>query len=446
VQEPARETPVLTRCDVLVVGGGAAGASAAVAAAREGARVVLAEGTGSLGGLATSGLIALLLSLDDGLGRPVVGGTCEELTRRMHARGAAFHPPASEWGDDDPEKIARYRKWGLVWGGSGAHHRVRYSVAYDPEAMRLALNEMVLEAGVDLFFHLQAADVLVDRDGDPEGAGDRLTGVAFQSKAGRRAVLADVVVDATGDGDVFASAGCAFDLERVHPWLWFRIGGVRDPERVLEEGAPFFRTPNPGQMLVPWGGVASLDRRIDATDPRDRSFAEIACRRLVMEEFEKLRQSRPELREAHVCEVARQLGITESRRLRGRYVLARADRGRPFDDAIAISGHWTKYGAVYAVPYRSLQASEIRNLLAAGRDISVDHPTHNATKEIPPCMATGEAAGVAAALACEVSGEVARVDVAVLRERLRGRGAIVDYPFAPAPPEPAVSPSRSRAD
>ena len=134
-----------------------------------------------------------------------------------------------------------------------------------------------------------------------------------------------------------------------------------------------------------------------------------------------------------LCNIATQLGITESRRLSGRYVLKREDRGRPFDDAIAITGHWTKYGAVYAVPYRSLQARELPNLLAVGRHISVDHPTHNATKEIPPCMATGEAAGIAGALACNRQGDVARVDVEEIQRRLRQAGAILDYPFDPEP-------------
>ena len=424
-REPARDTEVLARCDVLVVGGGSAGSAAAIAAAREGARVVLAERYGSLGGLATGGLIALLLTLDDGLRRPVIRGLCEELTRRMDAMGGAFHPPREEWGDEDPEKIDHYRKWGLVWGGSRARHRVRYSVAYDPEVMRQALNEMVTESGVELLFHLWGADALVE-DG-------RLAGVSFQSKAGRRAVLADVVIDATGDGDVFASAGCGFALETVHPWLWFRVGGVRDLEGVLRDGAPFFRTTNPGQALFPWGSVASIDRKIDATDPRDLSFAEIECRRQVMAEFEKLKGSRPELADAHLCNIATQLGITESRRLEGRTVLRIEDRGKPLDDAIAISGHWTKYGAVYAIPYGSLQAREYPNLLAAGRNISVDHPTHNATKEIPPCMATGQAAGIAAAMACREAGEVARVEVSQLRERLRRADCIVDYPFEAAP-------------
>ena len=110
-------------------------------------------------------------------------------------------------------------------------------------------------------------------------------------------------------------------------------------------------------------------------------------------------------------------------------MLARDEMNRDFDDAIAITGHWTKYDVVYAIPYRCLQAREYRNLLAAGRDISVDHRAHNATKEIPACMATGEAAGLAARLALDSGGDATRIDVADLRKRLRASGAILDYPF-----------------
>ena len=120
------------------------------------------------------------------------------------------------------------------------------------------------------------------------GGGDRIRGVVFQSKAGRRAILADVVIDATGDGDVLASAGCATEQVTVHPWLWFRMGGVADVEAALDAGRGFFRTPNPGVVLFPWGSMASLDRKIDPTDPRDLTFAEVECRRLVMEEVRKL--------------------------------------------------------------------------------------------------------------------------------------------------------------
>ena len=421
IDEPARSTPVLSETDVLVVGGGSAGVAAAVSAARAGARVVLAERYGSLGGLATGGLIVLLLTLDDGRGRQVIAGLCQETTERLRRAGGCFHPPSEHWGSDEPALVDDYQRWGLIWGGSGRGQRVRYSVAYDPEVMRQVLNELCVESGVELLLHLWGADALVD--------GDRVRGVSFQTKAGRRAVLADVVIDTTGDGDVFASAGCGYELEKVHPWLWFRMGGLDDRESALASGGWFFRTPNAGQVLLPWGSMARIDRKIDATDPRDLTYAELECRRMVMEEFAKLRAEAPGMAEAHICSIASQLGITESRRLIGRHVLARDEMNRDFDDAIAITGHWTKYDVVYAIPYRCLQAREYRNLLAAGRDISVDHRAHNATKEIPACMATGEAAGLAARLALDSGGDATRIDVADLRKRLRASGAILDYPF-----------------
>jgi len=378
---------------------------------------VLVERYGSLGGLATGRLIVLLLTLDDGRGRPVIGGLCQEVTERLVMAGGAHHPPRETWGSDDPALVADAFRWGLVWGGSSAHHRVRYSVAYDPELLRAVLAELVLESGAELLFHMWGADAIVE-DG-------RVRGVVFQSKAGREAILADVVIDATGDADVLASAGCATESETVHPWLWFRVGGVADVEAANEVGA--FRTPNPGVVLFPWGSMASLGTKIDPTDPRDLTGAEIACRRLVMAELARHRAERPEFADAHLCNVATQLGITESRRLVGRHVLTRAEMDRDAADAVCITGHWTKYGAVYAIPYRSLLPRETTNLLAAGRIISVDHRVHHATKEIPPCMAVGEAAGTAAALALERGGDVTAVDPAALRRRLARAGALLDY-------------------
>ena len=419
IHEPPRDTHVLKRTDVLVVGGGSAGVSAAVAAARAGAEVTLVERYGSLGGLATGGLIALLLTLDDGMGRQVIGGLCQEATERMTAAGGAFHPPAAEWGSDDPELVKQYFRWGLVWGGASAHHRVRYSVAYDPEVLRLVLLELVQDAGVDLLLHMWGADAIVEDD--------RVRGVVFQSKAGRQAILAQVVIDASGDADVLASAGCATEKVKVHPWLWFRMGGVADVDAAQGAGRGFFRTPNPGVVLFPWGSMGSIDRTIDPTDPRDLTFAEVACRRLVMEEVRKLRDEVPGMEGAHLCNIATQLGITESRRLVGRSVLTHEQMNAACDDTICVTGHWTKYGAVYAIPYGCLQTREYANLLAAGRMISVDHRVHHATKEIPACMAVGEAAGCAAALALECGGDAHAVDAAALRRRLVAGGALLDY-------------------
>lgn len=415
VDEAARRTPVLARTQVLVVGGGSAGTAAAVAAARAGADSLLIERYGSLGGLASGGLIILLLTLDDGEGQQIIGGLCQEVVDRIARRGGAFHPPAAQWGQADERLIERDRGWGLVWGS--APHRVRYSVAYDPEEFRFALNEMVETSGVRLLLHVWACEPLRD--------GGRVVGVAVQSKSGRGAILADVVVDATGDGDMFAAAGVPFELEKVLPWLWFRVGGVAEPETALAEGGWFFRTVGHGQMLMPWGATERIVRKIDATDPADLTLAEVECRKMVMREFDRLRAEVPQFRDAHLCDIATQLGITESRRLVGEYVLRREDMNRPIDDAIGMTGHWTRYGARYWIPYRSLLARELENLLVAGRCISVDHRTHHATKEIPACMVTGQAAGTAAALAARSGVGPKQIDVGVLQDTLRRAGAIL---------------------
>jgi hypothetical protein len=419
---PEQRVPVVADCDVLVVGGGAAGLAAAIAARRQGADVVLVERYGYLGGLASGGLIVLLLTLDDGDGHQVVAGLCQELVERLRARDACFFPSKDEWGDYDEALVEKYRRWGLVWG-SGPH-RVRYSVAYDPEEFKFIANTWVAETGVRLMYHRWASSVVTTLDrphGRPAG---RITHVVFTSKAGYQAVRASQVIDATGDGDVFTMAGESYDKEQIHPWLWFRMSGVRDVDAAQSaRGGFFFRTVKPGQVLMPWGAAERIERRIDATDPDDLTFAEVECRRMVMDEVDRLRAQVPGFEDAHLTDVALTLGVTESRRLNGAYTLARDDVGTVFDDTIATTGHWTKYGAVYHIPYRSLLPQRVANLLVAGRCISVDHRVHHATKEIPPAFATGEAAGIAATHALRASSSVQDVEVGPVQASLRAAGA-----------------------
>ena len=412
---PEQRVPVIAKCDVLVVGGGSAGLSAAIAAKRQGADVVLVERYGYLGGLASGGLIVLLLTLDDGAGRQVVAGLCQELVDRLEARGGCYYPPKGEWGDSSDELIAQYQRRGLVWGS--APHKVRYSVAYDPEEFKFVANEWVAETGVRLLYHRWASDVVRD--------GDRITHVVFTSKAGRHAVACDTVIDTTGDGDIVALANEPFELEEVHPWLWFRMAGIDDASSDGDavSQARGFRTVKPGQALLPWGAAERIDRRIDATNPDDLTYAEVECRRMVMEEVDRLREQIPAFKDAYLTDIALTLGITESRRMVGRYVLAREDLDKAFDDVIAVTGHWTKYDCTYQIPYGSLLPKDVTNLLVAGRCISVDHRVHHATKEIPACFATGEAAGVASALALSSDVLPRDLDAAQLQNALREAGA-----------------------
>jgi hypothetical protein len=355
----------------------------------------------------------------------VIAGLCQELVERLQARDACFFPSKDEWGSYDEALVEKYRRWGLVWG-SGPH-RVRYSVAYDPEEFKFVANTWVAETGVRLLYHRWASDVVSSPPGplsDERRGGGAISHVVFTSKAGRQAIRASYVIDATGDGDVFAMAGESYEREQIHPWLWFRMAGVRDVDEAQSTRAGFFfKTVKPGQVLMPWGAAERIERRIDATDPDDLTFAEIECRRMVMDEVDRLRAQVPGFEDSYLTDVALTLGVTESRRLNGAYTLARDDVGTIFDDTIATTGHWTKYGAVYHIPYGSLVPQRVSNLLVAGRCISVDHRVHHATKEIPPAFATGEAAGIAAVLAARGLAGVQDVDVGAVQRALRAAGA-----------------------
>lgn len=417
VSLPFDSVPVVADVDVLVLGGGSAGLAAAVSAARNGAETMLVERFSYTGGLATGGLIVLLLTMDDGAGKQVIGGLCQEIVERIEAQDAAYYPPASDWNEPNADLVEHYRRWGLVWG-SGPH-RVRYSVAFQPQPFIFAADDMLREAGVRVLYQTWACEPVVD-DGT-------IRAVVIQNKTGRLAIVAKMFIDATGDGDIFAAAGEEYELERVHPWLWFLMSGARDLDDAFAAGKGlFFRAPGQGHVLVPWGGEARVKRKIDATDPLEVSESLAECRQMVREEAARLKGSVPGFEDAYVSLMADQLGVTESRRLLGQYVLARDDLDATFDDVIARTGHWTKYNCVYNIPYHSLLPRGIDNLLVAGRCISADHRAHHATKEIPPCMATGEAAGLAAAVAASEGRSARDVDVSALQKRLRDQGAILD--------------------
>lgn len=406
-EEPARSVPIIARPDVLVVGGGSAGIAAAVAAARRGADTWLIEGSGTVGGLATFGLINLLLTLDDGAGTQVVAGLCQEVVDRLDAAGHAAFPRPDQWDSEDPAQVDQWRRWGLVWG---APESVRYSVAFDPEAFVDVAYALLEESGARLRLHTWFAGVAMD-----EGSDDRIAAVFIESKRGREAIVPRTVIDATGDGDVLVAAGAPHETVEIPPYLWFRVGGVRG-----EPDAFAFRTTSPGRYLVPWGPHAD---RIDPTDPDAVTTATLACRAAAHEELARLRREVPGFEHAWLDDFARTLGITESRRLVGDIVLAKEDAGTRFPDTVAHTGHWTRRDVVFDIPLRAMTTTAAVNLVVAGRCISTSRYVHQATKEIPAAMATGEAAGAAAARAGD--GDVRTVDVRTLRADLGAAGAIV---------------------
>jgi hypothetical protein len=254
--------------------------------------------------------------------------------------------------------------------------------------------------------------------------GERISHVVFESKAGREAIACGAVIDCTGDADIAVLAGEAVETERVHPWLWFRTANVAEVAAEASKLRPgYYRTTGAGGYLHPWGAAERIGHDIDPTNPDDLTYAEVECRRLVRAEVDRLRGKAPGFEHAYLAGFAATLGITESRRLIGEHVLTREEMDQPRADAIAVTGHWTKYGSTYEIPWCSLLARESPNLAVAGRCISVDHRTHHATKEIPACFATGQAAGIGAAMALQRGEKLGELEVDALRAKLRAAGA-----------------------
>ncbi|MCA1645106.1 MAG: FAD-dependent oxidoreductase, partial [Chloroflexi bacterium] len=204
VREPGRETPVVADTDVLVVGGGPAGLCAAVAAARHGARVILTERYGHLGGLASGGQVIVLDDMAD-LTAKTVAGLCDEFIDRLDVLQAAVYPPAADRFVSSEATWARWGRWGLQDNYARTQPKtITYAVAFDPEAFKYVALELLAAAGVELRLHSLFADAIVE-DGLLEGG-------IFETKAGRQAILARVVIDASGDGDVFARCGADHEL------------------------------------------------------------------------------------------------------------------------------------------------------------------------------------------------------------------------------------------
>ncbi|MDQ2805034.1 MAG: FAD-dependent oxidoreductase [Pseudomonadota bacterium] len=431
--EPSRTLPIAARADVVVVGGGPAGTSAAVAAARNGASVCLVERYPYLGGLASGGMVLVLDDMCSGA-EITVRGLCEEIVERMRARGLAVYPPAPERGHD-PAMFRKWSRWGLFdFNTRTRPHPICYAAAFDPDGWKRASDDMVQEAGIDLRLHSWFSRSIV-RDG-------RIEGIVVESKAGREAIFGSVVIDATGDLDVAASAGAAFAHGAYMVTTVFRLGGVdtdeaerfqfEEPERyrALDLEARrviggswdywWLKTPLPG---IVWCNCPHMTG-LDGLRVQDLTGAEFEGRRRIHAMVDHVRANLPGFAQCYVVDVAPQTGVRQTRLLAGEYVVTKEDVTArvQFPDSIA-------RGRDYYTPYRAMLPVGVEQLLVAGRHYSATTQAQKISREIPPCMAMGEAAGTAAAMALGAGATVRRVDVAALQQRLRAQGA---DPGAPA--------------
>ncbi|MGQ0511254.1 MAG: FAD-dependent oxidoreductase [Betaproteobacteria bacterium] len=432
VRESGRDIPVYRECDVLVVGGGPSGTAAAVAAARLGAEVILLERHNHLGGLSTGGLVIWIDRMTDWEGRPVIRGFAEELLGRLPSDAIAG-PGAEEWGSRDPARAAHWSQRTAAF-----HGIVTWSPTIDPERLKLLSQEIVLEAGGRLVFHAWAALPLIE-DGVVRGA-------IFESKAGRQAIRAKVVVDATGDGDLFARAGaaCESDIEAddIHhcmntAWLF---GGV-DMARWIE-----FRTSQPEQFaqfmargreklgaferpFVSWRNDVALymgprQSGFSALDVDDQTEVEVRSHRLMSAHLDYYRAHAPGFENACLMLSAPQLGVRHSRRLVGVKKMLRAHwpTAQVFDDEIGVTPSVSPKFPNISIPYGCLVPEKLDGLIACGRHISCDPNSHGFMREIPQCWITGQAAGAAAAIAANRNVAPRAVGIAELQAALFAQG------------------------
>jgi len=422
IAEASRETPVVAEVDVLVVGGGPSGVAAAVAAARLGARTMLIERYGCLGGLATGGLVLHLMAMFDREGTRWIGGLAWEAAERLSALG------------------------GLAYESPTRPHA-------DSELLKVVADRMCLEAGVALRLHSWAVAARVD-----SGA---VRGVIVESKSGRQAVTASSCVDATGDADIAAGAGASYRTHTMAIGLPLKIGGVdfdayreherSEPERAKEladqvkalGGYQIRPRPTPYSADgIYWVNINGLARRasgpeansssrlegeLDATNVDDLTWAEVELRSRTLASIEFYRRHVPGFRNAQLLGFASQLGVRDGRHIRAEHFVSKAavEASQPYEDAIGCIAIDSSRPGHAKIPYRCLVPERIEGLLAAGRSVSGDDWIMETLRLIPPAMVTGQAAGTAAALSVRDGVPLRKVDTAKLRDQLARDGVIL---------------------
>ncbi len=437
ILEPQREITVYHEADVIVVGGGPAGHSAAIAAARNGANTVLVERYGHLGGMATGGLVILIPHMSDGTNEQQISGLCQEWIDRLDKVGGVIRPKREELGSNEEQVVAHWQRY----FGSVVAGRIIQSVTVDPELLKCVLNEMVEEAGVKLLLHSWGCQAVVEN-----GA---VKGIVFESKSGRQAIKGKVVIDATGDGDIMAVAGAEYDgtmdlnLRNSQLALVFRLGNVdfikfcefreAEPERYkalmseLQERTgirlPAFPT---NRNDVVW--VNNWIQGVSAVNVEDLTSVEVSVRKKMLVGHDFYKRNIPGFENSFILDTASQLGTRGSRRLIGEYVITKEDvkTGEGYEDTIAIFPRYRPDASGkqrhFPIPYRSLVPKNMEGLLVAGRCFSSDTVANDLFNLIPHCAAMGEAAGTAAALAVQHGVSPRQVDYKLLKECLIKQG------------------------
>ena len=429
--EPSNTLKVYDVCDVLVVGSGAAGHSAAIAAARAGCKnIVLMERYGYSGGDVTGGYVLMVPKLS-WYGQSYVRGLQEEWFSRLDAIPNSYMGPRlDEIGDTDPAKI---NYWKSVHGcvSESEPKRLVRALYYDPNQLKIEMDKMLLEHrdAIRVLYHSWGTKPIVE-DG-------QVKGVIFESKEGRQVVLAKVVIDATGDGDLFRQVGTPYrrladsNCRCSTTALVWRMGGV-DHERFYEwqkQNPEAYKAMREGLAKVAGFRIAGFPQsptniywmnnwhtNRDCATIKDATETEMNARNTIRDVLAYYKEVCPvAFGNAYLYDIAPQLGTRCSNRLEGEHVITVEDfaMARQFDDVIAWHSTICMINdcAPVEIPYRTLLPKNVDNLLCPGRHISADDVAIDWVNLIPQCIGTGQAAGVAAAVATMDGTTTRTVDI-----------------------------------
>ena len=414
--------------DVAVLGGGPAGVCAAVAAARQGMKVILIEGQPALGGMATSAMVGpFMTSYDRDGNEPTVGGLFREIIERLQKYDAVIPPEQT----DSPSIHTSFIK---------PYHR--HVTPFHSYYLEIVLDEMVREAGVELLCYTHFSDCITENG--------EIRYVILSALEGLICVSANIFIDGTGNAAVAASAGVPTykgDEERGIPQpgtLMFEVGGVVDEAYNAFGKRPpnhvkAYRTPTAGRYKVNHFHVYN----VDAANAKSMTDAHSEARLQVLEAYRILHEETPGFENAELVSVAPVLGVRESRHIKGDYQITVKDvsEGTKFEDRIAVygfgmdihrrteaeSGNFKiEVAQRYYVPYRSLLPRGCSNLLVAGKTLSCESQAVGGMRCMPAAMAMGQAAGIAAAQALQKGVSLREIDIALLQEELKKQGAIID--------------------
>ena len=388
------KTPITQQCDVLVAGGGVAGIAAALAAARQGAKVCLIEKQFMLGGLGTAGLITIYLPLCDGEGTQVSFGIAEELLRLSICHGYEKDYPAA-WMDGGSEEEKKKR---------------RFQVRYNPQLFAIAAEQLLLQEGVKILYGTSICSVSKEED--------KITSVIIENKSGRSAIAVKSVVDATGDADVCMYAGEDTALYKSQNVLvsWYYYTGQKGYDLNM---LGYIEAPD--ELKSEKDKEISLGRRhFQGVDGEEISEMMCLSHEALLKDVLKRREKDDTFFPVTMATIP-QLRMT--RRVQGLYTMTLQDDRAEFEDSVGMVGNWRKRGPVYEVPFRCLHGNKVKNLITAGRCISANDPMWEIMRVIPVCAVTGEAAGVAAAMANDFTS----IDIAELQKRLKEQGVKLFY-------------------